>query len=157
MAGAGCGYYSFTGAALPSHVNTIAIPVFDDRARSSLPNLADELTELLIDRFVRQTRLSLVSAEPDADTILSGSIERYDNRPASVGGQERATLNRVDISVTCRFVDQLKGDEIIQSRSFSAFGEYDPVADGISGETDAARAALEKIAEDIFNAATSNW
>lgn len=157
LAAGGCGYYSFTGAALPSHVNTIAIPVFDDQARSSLPNLADELTELLINRFVRQTRLSLVSNEPDADTILTGSIQRYDNRPAAVGGQERATLNRVDITVTCRFVDQLKGDDIIQSRSFSAFGEYDPVESGIEGELAAAGQALEKIAEDIFNAATSNW
>lgn len=153
----GCGYYSFTGAALPQHVNTIAIPVLEDQARSSLPNMADELTELLIDRFVRQTRLSLVSDESGADTVLSGAIDRYSNRPASVGGQERATLNRVDISVTVQFTDRLKGQDLIPRRTFSAFGEYDPVAKPLEGESDAASAALAQIADDIFNAATSNW
>lgn len=154
----GCGYYSFTGAALPQHVNTIAIPVLEDQARSNLPNLADQLTELLIDRFVRQTRLSLVSDESGADTVLSGAIERYSNRPASVGGQERATLNRVDITVTVQFVDRLKGQDLIPRRSFSAFGEYDPVTEELeSGESDAASEALTQIADDIFNAATSNW
>jgi hypothetical protein len=153
----GCGYYSFSGAALPEHVNTIAIPVFDDQARSSLPNLADELTELLIERFVRQTRLSLVSDDSGADTVLSGAIDRYTNRPASVGGQERATLNRVEIGVTVQYADRLKGQDLVPRRSFSAFGEYDPVEDGLDGEAGAASDALTQIAEDIFNAATSNW
>lgn len=154
---AGCGYYSFSGAALPEHVQTISIPVLEDRARSSLPNLADQLTELLIDRFVRQTRLSLVADESGADTVLLGGIERYDNRPASVGGQERATLNRVNISVTIQFTDRLKGQDLVPTRTFSAFGEYDPVADGLDGEAEAASDALAQIADDIFNAATSNW
>lgn len=157
IAGTGCGYYSFTGAALPEHVNTIAVPVFEDQARSSLPNLADELTELLIDRFVRQTRLSLVGDDQGADTVLSGAIDRYDNRPASVGGEERATLNRVNISVTVQYVDRLKGQDLVPRRTFSAFGEYDPIEDGIDGETQAASDALAQIADDVFNAATSNW
>lgn len=154
----GCGYYSFTGAALPQHVNTIAIPAFEDQARSSLPNLGNELTELLIDRFVSQTRLSLVSDESGADTVLSGAIDRYSNRPASVGGEERATLNRVDITVTVQFADRLKGQDLIPRRSFSAFGQYDPLAEnGLEGEAKAASDALTQIADDIFNAGTSNW
>jgi len=157
LAAGGCGYYSFTGAALPEHIDTIAIPVFEDQAASSLPNLADVLTELLIDRFVGQTRLSLVSDELNADTVLSGAIDRYDNRPASVGGQERATLNRVNITVTVQFADRLKGQDLVPRRTFSAFGEYDPIADGLDGESDAASDALAQIADDVFNAATSNW
>jgi hypothetical protein len=153
----GCGYYSFTGASLPEHINTIAIPVFEDQARSSLPNLSDELTELLIERFVRQTRLNLVSDDSGADAVLSGAIDRYTNRPASVGGQERATLNRVEITVTVQFADRLKGQDLVSSRSFSAFGEYDPIENGIDGESTAASDALVQIAEDVFNAATSNW
>ena len=157
LLGGGCGYYSFTGVAIPEHVNTIAIPVLEDRARSSLPNLGDELTEMLIGRFVSQTRLSLVSDDLGADTVLSGTIDRYDNRPASVGGQERATTNRVSITVTVVYADRLKNEDMISRRSFSAFGEYDPLEDGLEGESDAAREALEQIADDIFNAATSNW
>lgn len=154
---AGCGAYSFTGTALPPHVETIAIPVFEDQTRSGIPNLSDAITELLIDRFVNQTRLRLAAGENDADTILSGSVVSYRNQPAAVGGGEEATINRVNITVSARYLDRVKDVEMVRQRSFSAFGEYDPVADGLEGENEAAQTALEQIADDLFTAATSNW
>jgi hypothetical protein len=153
----GCGSYSFTGTALPPHVQTVAIPVFEDQTRSGIPNLSDTVTELLIERFVNRTRLRLAAGEADADTILSGSVVGYRNQPAAVGGDETATVNRVNITVRARFFDRLKNTEMVAERSFTAFGEYDPVADGIEGENDAATTALEQIADDVFTAATSNW
>jgi hypothetical protein len=157
VSAAGCGAYSFTGSTIPEHVETIAIPIFEDRTRSGIPNLSDTVTELLIDRFVNQTRLRLASNENDADTILSGSVVGYRNQPAAVGGEEEATINRVNITVSARYYDRVKDTEMVRERSFTAFGEYDPVADGISGESDAAETALSQIADDLFTAATSNW
>ncbi|MDX1429874.1 MAG: LPS assembly lipoprotein LptE [Rhodothermales bacterium] len=153
-----CGYYSFTGAVIPSHLNTIAIPLAEDNSISTLVSLDESLTALLVDRFVGQTRLSLQPDQQQADALLTSRIDRYVNQPASVGGQERATLNRVTISVTTDYIDRTK-DEVIFTRSFSSFEEYDPTDPerGLSGEEDAARAVLEKIADDIFTAATSNW
>ena len=153
----GCGSYSFTGATLPEHVDTISIPIFEDQTRSGIPNLSDTVTELLIDRFVNQTRLRLSSNEAESDTILSGSVIRYRNQPAAVSGDESATVNRVNITVSARFFDRVQSTEMVAERSFSAFAEYDPVADGLEGETVAAREALEQIADDVFTAATSNW
>ena len=157
LVGSACGTYSFTGTAIPEHVETIAIPIFEDGSRSAIPNLSDALTELLIDRFVNQTRLRLSSDEATAHTVLTGRIERYINRPAAVGGDERAAVNRVNLSVTVQYLDRLKGIEMVPRRTFTAFGEYDPLEDGIEGEEEAAVAALEQIADDIFNAATSDW
>lgn len=153
-----CSYYSFTGATIPSHLSTIAIPLVEDNSISTLTTLDDAMTALLVDRFVGQTRLSLQPDESQADVLLRTRIDRYANQPASVGGQERATLNRVTISVTTEYVDRTK-DEVIFSRSFSNFEEYDPTDPerGLAGEEDAARAVLEKIADDIFTAATSDW
>ncbi len=155
---AACSYYSFTGATIPSHLSTIAIPLVEDNSISTLTTLDDAMTALLVDRFVGQTRLSLQPDESQADVLLRARIDRYGNQPASVGGQERATLNRVTISVTTDYLDRTK-DEVIFSRSFSSFEEYDPTDPerGLAGEEDAARAVLEKIADDIFTAATSNW
>ncbi len=151
----GCAYYSFTGAVIPEHIRTIAIPLFEDRSQSTLSDLDQELTSLLIDRFVYQTRLSLASSPEDADVVLEGALERYLNQPAAVSGQEQATLNRVTITVFARYYDRIKQKEYF-ARSFTSFGEYDPV-DGLDGEIAAARQALENIATDIFNAATSDW
>lgn len=153
----GCAYYSFTGAALPEHVETIAIPLFEDVSRSAQPNLSEDLTEELIRRFVRQTRLSLADDEADASLVLIGRIEGYRNDPVAVTGQERAALNRVTIRVSVRYLDQVEEEEVL-NRSFSAFGEYDPLGDaGFEGELIAAQEALESIAGDIFTAATSDW
>ncbi|GAB5519077.1 MAG: hypothetical protein RhofKO_13280 [Rhodothermales bacterium] len=152
---AGCSYYSFTGATIPSHLGTIAIPLVEDRSVSTVSTLSDDFTEALIDRFVNQTRLSLEPLETNADAVLNVTISRYENRPTSVGGNERAALNRVTLFAQVRYMDQVE-DEVLLETSLSAFGEYDP-AEGLDGETSAAQDALQNLADDVFTRATSNW
>lgn len=154
IAGSGCRYYSFSGATIPSHLATIAIPLVDDRSVSTVPGLDERLTQMLVDRFVGQTRLSLETVESNADVVLDVTIDRYGSQPASVGGQERATRNRVTVNVTVLYTDQTDGKELLR-RSFSSFEEYDALDP--SQEEEAALAALTKIADDVFTAATSNW
>lgn len=151
----GCGYYSFTGATIPSHLNTIAVPLVEDLSVGPVTNMDAHLTDLLIERFVRQTRLSLETSESEANAVLTARIERYTNEPTSVGGDERATRNRVSISVTVLYVDQVEERDLLQ-RTFTSFEDYDPAA-GLDQERVAAFAALRNIADDVFNTATSNW
>ncbi|MDA0378283.1 MAG: LptE family protein [Bacteroidetes bacterium] len=150
----GCAWYSFTGASIPEHLQTVAIPLVEDNTVSTVTGLDDEMTRLLVDRFVRQTRLNLETDEQSADALLRVVINRYTNQPTSVSGQEQATRNRVTVAVQVTWVDQTTGTDLV-SRSFSAFEEYDPFDP--SQEETAAFAALEKIADDVFTAATSNW
>ena len=150
----GCSYYSFSGATIPEHLGTIAIPQVEDNSISTFATLDDEMTQLLIDRFVSQTRLSLSSRNDDADALLQVEITRYVNAPTSVSGNERATRNRITITVNVTYDDQVENTPLV-SRTFSSFEEYDPFDP--STEEVAAKASLEKIADDIFTAATSNW
>ena len=154
----GCAYYSFSGATIPSHLNTIAIPLVEDNSVSTVTTLDEQMTRLLIDRFVGQTRLSLQQNEDEADAVLRVSISRYLNQETVIGGEERATRNRVSITVSVAYNDQAQDTELL-NQTFSSFEEYDPFDPerGLAGEEDAASAALEKIADDIFTAATSNW
>ena len=151
----GCAYYSFSGASIPPHLTTIAIPLAEDNSVSPLTILDETLTELLVDRFVRQTRLTLVEDEAEADLLLTARIDRYTNAPTSVTGQERAQFNRVSLSVSVRYYNRVD-DETLE-RSFSNFDDYDPLAGGLEAEEAAALSALENIADDLFTAATSNW
>ncbi len=150
----GCAYYSFTGASIPEHLATVAIPLVEDNTVSTVTGMDDEMTQLLIDRFVRQTRLSLDQSETSADALLMVVITRYSNQPTSVSGNEQATRNRVTIGARVVYTDQATSQELL-SRTFSAYEEYDPFDP--SQEETAAFAALEKIADDVFTAATSNW
>lgn len=152
----GCGYYSFTGASIPDDIQTLALPEAELRAATPVPSLGADLTALLTDRFIRQTRLRLEEDETAADAFLETAVEGYRNDPAAVSGAEQAERSRVTVTVRVRY-GRRGADELLLDRTFSAFAEYDPASDGAEGETQAAAAALRQIADDIFTAATSNW
>ena len=150
-----CSYYSFSGVSIPSHLSTIAIPLAEDESAGPLTLLDESLTEFMVERFVRQTRLTLVENESEADLLLTARITRYGNAPTSVTGQERAEYNRVSISVAARYINQVDDDAL--ERTFSDFDDYEALEGGLEAEEAAALVALENIADDLFTAATSNW
>jgi len=152
----GCAYYSFSGATIPSQLNTVAVPLAIDNTISPVNTLDQDLTDMLTSRFVGQTRLELQTNEQQADALLTARIQSYENAPTSVGGDERASRNRVTIRVAVTYYDQAEDQQML-SQTFSSFGEYDPAQSGLDGERTAAQEALENIAEDVFTAATSNW
>lgn len=153
---AGCGYYSFSGASIPEHLGRIAIPLAEDQSLATVPTLDERLTDLLLERFVQQTRLALEPDEDTADVLLEARITGFRNTPTAVSGAEVAERNRVELTVSIRYQDRIE-DRVLLDRAFTAFAEYDPIVDGTDGEEIAARAALEQIADDVFTAATSNW
>jgi len=151
-----CTVYSFSGASIPSHLETIAIPIAQDNTSNPVSRMGATLTDLLTDRFVDRTRLSLTTNDAAADVVLTTRIQQYTNEPTGVSGDERATTNQVTIRVQVRYVDQTEGEEMLND-TFSGTASYDPVEAGLSGEQQAAQNALENVTDDIFSTATSNW
>jgi hypothetical protein len=149
-----CGYYSFTGASIPERIQTIAVPLAEDQSLGGVPAMNEALTDFLIERFARQTRLVLEPDENAADAVLTTAIEQYRNEPVAVTGDEVAALNRVTIAVDVRYVDQVESEELL-ARTFTASAEYD--ATQIADEEETAVAVLRQIADDVFTAATSDW
>ncbi len=152
---AACGIYSFTGASIPEHMQTVAIPLADVRAQGATIDIDQQLTDALIERFVNQTRLSLEPDEDQAHAFLRARIERYSITPVAVTGDEVASLNRVTLVVNIVYHDSVQ-DEDRLDRTFTASADYDPT-EGPAGETAAATLALEQLASDVFTAATSDW
>ena len=152
----GCIRYSFTGASIPSDVNSIYIPFFPDQSNSGLGDLSSRLNEALIDRFVNQSRLQLANNEEDADAVLDGVISSYNNRPFSISGNEQTNEIQTSITVSATFLYTAE-DEPEWNSSFSGSANYDPSTDPIQGENNAANTALEQIANNMFNDAVSNW
>lgn len=152
----GCMSYSFTGTSIPSGVESIYIPFFPDRSQSGLGDLSDRLNRALIDRFVNQSRLSLTDDEVSADALVEGAIQSYSNRPFSVGGDEQANLNEIQITVraTFRYADE---DEPLWNKSFSGSATYDVLQNPVDGEIEAAQQALQQISNNMFNDAVSSW
>jgi len=153
---AGCFRYSFTGVAIPPDVRTIYIPFFPDNSASGLSFLSDDLNEALVNRFVNQSRLNLINDVEVADAVIDGRIISYRNSPFSVAGDQRATLNRVDISVRASF-KYSREDKPEWDKTFNGVAEFDPTLDPIEGERNAVTQALERIAQNMFNDALGSW
>jgi len=152
----GCVQYSFTGTSIPSDVRTIYISFFPDNSQSGLGDLTDRINQALVNRFVNQSRLSLTSNEDSADSTLEGAIQTYTNRPFSIGGDQQANINEIQIVVRAEF-RFAKDDEPIYSKTFTGSGTYNVQEDPVDGEIAAAEEALQEIAESAFNDAVSTW
>ena len=157
---AGCGVYGFSGASIPDHLRTVAIPIVEDRATGGPAGLDQLLTDALVERFADRSRLALAEDEDDADAVVRATIERYAVSPASVAigeqsGQSEAALNRVQLAVRVVIEDRVKQTELLD-RSFTATDDFDPRT-GLAGEADAVATAIEQIARDAFTAATSDF
>jgi len=156
LAGKGCVRYSFTGTSIPADVRTIYIPFFPDQSQSGLGDLSDRLNQALVQRFINQSRLSLENDRETADAYIEGAIQNYISRPFSVAGNEQANLNEVQITVRALF-QYADDEEPLWSKNFSGNATYDVLENPVDGEIEAARQALEQIANNMFNDAVSNW
>jgi hypothetical protein len=152
----GCISYSFTGTSIPSDVRSVYIPFFPDRSQSGMGDLSDRLNQALINRFVNQSRLSLSNDEEGSDAYVEGAIQSYANRPFSVGGDEQANLNEIQITVQATF-QYATDDEPLWSKSFTGSATYDVLVNPVDGEIEAAQAALQQISNNMFNDAVSSW
>jgi hypothetical protein len=149
--------YGFTGAAISGDTKTISVAYFPNRAPIVYPSLSQDITEKLKDKFISQTSLSMVSS--DGDLSFEGEITGYDTRPIAISGNQqsdRASLNRLTVSVKVKFVNLQKPKDNFESQ-FSAYEDYssDKGLDAVEGEL--VPLILEKLIEDIFNRSVVNW
>ena len=150
----GCAY-SFSGASIPEHLRTVAVPLAESRAAGGPAALDQRLTDALVQRFADRSRLSLVSDEESADAVVRATIVQYGIAPTAVTGTNLAQLNRVTLGVRVVVSDRVETRDLLD-RTFSANEDFAP-AEGLEGEAQAAERAVAQVARDAFTAATSDW
>jgi len=151
---AGCPY-SFTGSSVPSHLKTIAIPLFDDQSGSSEPGLREQFTNKLIERFRRDNSLE-VTDKNRADSILEGIITSMPpDQPSVVTKGETVTKQRVLITVKVTYQD-MKLKKKIYEKEFSNWGDYEIGSGSVSRQT-GIDVAIAKLVEDILIETVSGW
>ena len=150
----GCGIYSFSGGSV-GDAKTINIAYFPNNASFVEPTLSQKFTEALQENFLQQTNLSLV--KDDADLTFEGEVTQYRITPTSATADNKASQNRLTISIKVRFYNRLEEDKNFD-KSFSHFYDYD--ADTLLiGATleDAYEVIFERITQDVFNASIAQW
>ncbi len=150
----GCGIYSFSGTSIKPDVKSCAVEYFENRALKINPSLSNSLTEALIDKYRKLTKLDMVTELGDLN--VSGVITSYDTRPIAITAQEVAAKNRLTIAVKVTFTNRLHPEEDFE-KSFSGYADYDSTQSLDSVEASLCDEIINILVEDIFNATVANW
>ncbi len=147
--------YSFKGAAPPEGIKTIYIPTIRDESGFGLPNLSEEMTTLLKNKFINDNTLEYTE-KTKADGMIDCVVKSITDEALVVSGNEQVSRRKVTIVVSVEFTN-LKKQKSIWKKDFSNWGEYDSSTGGFSKRDEGVRSAEDKITEDILLDVISNW
>jgi hypothetical protein len=146
--------YSFSGASIPEAAKTFSVAYFPNNAQMVAPVLSQTLTDALVERLERQTKL--VQVTEGGDLAFEGEIVGYDSRPSSVSGEEYTVENMLTITVRVRFKSVLE-PQYDYSKSFSANLPYSTATPLQEAENSLIPEIVDELVTQIFNAAVANW
>jgi Lipopolysaccharide-assembly len=145
----GCGYSVGLGGNLPSHLKTVAVPIFVNSTQQ--PAVEGVITAAVVNAFVTSGRLKVVSVR-EADSILEGNIIGYNLDSIAYNAQINVTEYRLRVRVNILFRDirqnttLYKQDGLEQWADFRVQGQ---VSDTLAREDQAARQAAVEIGRRI--------
>jgi hypothetical protein len=145
----GCGYSVGLGGNLPSHIKTVAVPIFVNSTQQ--PAVEGVITAAVVNAFVTSGRLKVVSVK-EADSILEGNIIGYNLDSIAFNSQINVTEYRLRVRVNILFRDirqnttLYKQDGLEQWADFRVQGQ---VSDTLAREDQAARLAAVEIGRRI--------
>ena len=147
--------YSFKGANPPEGIKTIFVPTFTDNSGFGLPTLAEDLTQLLKNKFIKDNTLEYED-KTKADGMLTCVVKSVVDEALVVSGGETVSKRKITITVSVEF-QNLKKKKTIWKKDFSNWGEYDSSSGGFSKRDDGIKQAEDKITDDILLEVISNW
>lgn len=153
---------SLSGASIPPGMKTVNVAVFENNAPLVVASLSSQFTEELKTRIRNQTSLSITPN--DADAVFSGNITGYsinpvalqDNRSGANSNQPLAGANRLTITVSVKYVNNLDPKQSFE-KSFDRYRDYRPSGSPQAQETALIKEVTAQLTEDIFNAAFAQW
>lgn len=149
-----CGIYSFTGGDT-GDAKSFQVNFFQNNAPIVEPGIDRNFTLALQDLIQNQTNLELTNT--NGDLVYEGEITSYAIAPMSANADQKASQNRLTITINVRFTNKLKEDDDFEKK-FSFFYDY-PATQQLTGAnlTTAIEEIYERITQDIFNASLAKW
>jgi len=146
--------YSLSGINIPPDVKNISVAFFNNQAQLVNPNLSQKFTELLKDKFIRETSLALVPE--NGDFKVSGSIVDYKTEIAATNSATGSARNRFVMRVKVVF-ESPKHKEMNFTEEFSNFQEFNATDNFQSLENALSEEVSRQIVQAIFNRIALKW
>ena len=147
--------YTLSGASIPPDAKTFSVAYFPNNAAMVTPMLSSTLTDALVDKFSRSTRLTQVPE--GGDFSFEGEIVGYTSATASVSSNDYALQNRLTITIRVRFNNLVDEKASFSNRTFSAYADYDSTKLLTEVEGELITQIVDQLVNDIFQAAAGNW
>lgn len=150
----GCSIYNFTGTG-KIDAKTFQVSYFQNNSQLIQPGIDRTFTLKLQDYIQNQTNLNLV--KNNADLSYEGEIVDYRISPMTATADQKASQNRLSISVNVRFSNKNKETDNFEKK-FNFYYDYGATQQltGASLNT-AIDEIFTRITQDIFNESLSKW
>jgi hypothetical protein len=145
--------YSFRGGSVPDHLKTVSIASVTDNSGFGDASLREYCTETLLQRFRSDNTLQLV--DNDGDARLTPTIVRIQDRIVNIKGDDLENQRQMVVAVEVEYIDAVKNRRVFK-RTFENFEAYS-VEDATEDRGRAARAAMDRIIDDVLLAVVSDW
>lgn len=150
-----CGY-SFRGT-LPSHVRTVAVPIFMNRTQE--PGVESIITRAVVQAFATNGRLRVVRAA-DADAILDGEVTSYGVEAIAFDETLNIQQYRLVVGLNLRMRDVRRQAVLFQQTGVTEQADFrviGPVSATIAREETALTQAAAEIARSIVSLAIDRF
>jgi hypothetical protein len=151
----GCGYT--VGGTLPSHIKTIAVPIFKNLTRE--PAVEGFITRAVVEAFSTNGRLKVVGSS-QADAILDGDITGYSVTSIAFDQDANVRLYRLTVTVNLRMRD-IRQNKVLFTQNHvqeqADFRVQGQVSQTISREETALRLAATDIGRAIVALAVTRF
>lgn len=149
--------YTTSPALLPSHLKTLAVPVFENGTTEY--TLERDVTDAVIAQFVADNHLKIVD-QRSADALLKGRITLYKNAVFGFSQAAQASEYRVTIQLSVTFKDQVKNRELWSDENLIKTANYyvvDTPGSPARTELDGRKEVITKLAEEIVARSVQGW
>ena len=149
-----CSVYNFTGTG-KIDAKTFQVNYFQNNASLIEPGIERTFTQKMQNLIQNQTNLNLTST--NGDLVYEGEITDYRISPMTATADQRASQNRLSITVNVRFTNKNKEADNFEKK-FSFYNDYDG-ADQLVGSklNENLEFIFERITQDIFNESLAKW
>ncbi|HPA36250.1 MAG TPA: LptE family protein [Chitinophagales bacterium] len=149
-----CKIYRFTDASVDPNWKTFNIAQTINISTLQNPNAAPAFTELLKEKFLRETRLTLIRDSGDLD--FAATITEYSIEPVAITNTETTAQNRLNISVKVECINKVEATKSFtqtfrDGENFDANRQFSDVENGLTNTI------YERLVQQIFNRTFGNW
>lgn len=146
--------YTLNGVSISEETQTYYVEQFDVSAIAAPAEIGQQFSERLKQKINNNTRLAFSETDPDIDFV--GSIVGFSVTPEAPNANNQADLNRLTIRVSVEYTDS-KTEKNSYTNTFTDFEVFDANQNLLEIQSNLLEQIFERIAEDAFNKAFSNW